>query len=153
MTTPTIASPAGDYVTVTDGLRIPSSEIRFTAARGGGPGGQHVNKVSTRITLNFDVANSPSLSDSQRGIILEKLAGRINQEGELRIIAGEYRSQAGNKAAALARFTELLRQALTPRAKRHKTKPTLGSKLRRLESKARRASVKRLRGAGHGADD
>lgn len=145
MTMPETTSPLREYVTISDALRIPASEIRFTAARGGGPGGQHVNKVNTRITLLFDVAASRSLTDEQRRIIMEKLAGRINQEGTLSIIAGEYRSQAGNKAAALARLIDLLRRALTPRIKRRKTRPTLGSKLKRLEMKTRRGATKRLR--------
>ncbi len=149
MTTPDTTSPLREYVTINDNLRIPAAEIRFTAARGGGPGGQHVNKVNTRITLLFDVAASPSLTDDQRRIIMEKLAGRINQEGTLYIIAGEYRSQAGNKAAALTRFKDILRQALTPRVKRRKTRPSLGSKLKRLESKTRRGATKRLRRVTH----
>lgn len=149
MTTPGIEAPLGERVHIRGNLNIPASELRFTADCGGGPGGQHVNKVSTRVTLHFDVDGSPSLTDAQRLRLREALGSRISQEGELRIVAGEFRSQAANKASAKLRFVELLSRALTPRTPRRATKPTLGSKLRRLESKKKRSSLKRLRGAGH----
>lgn len=146
MTTSESPSRPEDFVTVNPGLRIPASELRFTAARSGGPGGQHVNTTSTKVTLIFDLAASPSLTEDQRRTVFAKLAGRINQAGELRITASEFRSQAGNKAAAVLRFAELLRQALTPRAKRRRTKPTLASRLKRLEAKRLRGGLKRQRG-------
>ncbi|GAB6036546.1 alternative ribosome rescue aminoacyl-tRNA hydrolase ArfB [Fundidesulfovibrio butyratiphilus] len=134
-----------DGVFIEPGLRIPEDELTFTAARGGGPGGQHVNKVSTRVTLSFDVAGSPSLTDEQRRRIMERLASRVNQDGVLRVTSGEFRSQAMNKAQTRLRFAELLRGALVREKPRRKTKPTLGSKLRRLESKKRRSQVKSWR--------
>lgn len=149
MTTPGIEPPLGERVYIRPNLSIPAAELRFTADCGGGPGGQHVNKVSTRVTLHFDVAASPSLNEAQRQRLREALGTRISQEGELRIVAGEFRSQAANKAAAKMRFVELLNRALTPKALRRPTKPTLGSKLRRLEAKKKRSSLKRLRGGDH----
>ena len=145
MTTPGFESPLGERVHIRGNLNIPAAEIWYTADCGGGPGGQHVNKVSTRVTLHFNVAASPSLTDAQRKRLTEVLGTRISQDGELRIVAGEFRSQAANKAAAKLRFIDLLTRALTPRTPRRATKPTLGSKLRRLESKKKRSSLKRLR--------
>ena len=148
MTTPGIEAPPGERVHIRANLNIPAAELWFTADCGGGPGGQHVNKVSTRVTLHFDVERSPSLTGAQRQRLKEALGSRISQEGELRIVAGEFRSQAANKAAAKLRFVELLNRALTPRVPRRATKPTLGSKLRRLESKKKRSSLKRQRCGG-----
>jgi len=145
MPTPESIQPARPFAVINGELRIPAAEIRFTASCAGGPGGQHVNKVSTKATLIFDVAGSQSLTDWQRQVIMEKLGGRINQAGELRIAASEYRSLAANKAAAMTRFIELLRRALVPEVKRKKTRPSLGAKLRRLEAKKRRGAVKRQR--------
>lgn len=139
----TIGSAGGIFIE--PGLRIPEEELTFTAARGGGPGGQHVNKVSTRVTLSFDVAASPSLTEEQRRRIMERLASRVNQEGMLRVTSGEFRSQAMNKAQTRLRFAELLRQALVREKPRRKTKPTLGSKLRRLEAKKRQSRLKSQR--------
>src|SRR5262245_30377304 len=93
-------------------LAIPESEIYFTASRSGGPGGQNVNKVSSRVTLSFDVSASRALSEEQRRIILTKLATRINQDGVLRIVSQRTRSQDMNRTDALDRFSDLLRRAL-----------------------------------------
>ncbi len=137
--------PDGEVVAVNAGLRIPVSELWFTAARAGGPGGQHVNKVCTKVVLHFDVDGSPSLSEGRRRIVREKLAGRINRDGILLLEGGEHRSRTRNKAAVLARFTALLRQALAPRRPRRKTKPSNAAKQRRLSAKKRRSLVKNLR--------
>jgi ribosome-associated protein len=78
-------------------LSIPEHELSFTTARSGGPGGQHVNKVSSRVTLWFNVAESPSLSAFQKRRIMSRLATRINQRGELRVVAQQHRSQIANR--------------------------------------------------------
>ncbi len=153
MSQPAPETPARPFAVINESLRIPAAEIRFTASRSGGPGGQHVNKVSTKATLSFNVAASPSLSEAQKALIGEKLGARIGQDGELRIDASEYRSLSANKAAAMTRFIELMRRALAPRVKRVKTRPSLGAKLRRLEAKKRRGAVKRLRADGRGNDE
>jgi ribosome-associated protein len=141
-----------DFLTVSGELSIPMSEIRFTADRGTGPGGQHVNKVSTRVTLHFQAAGSPSLNEAQRELVLARLKGRVNQEGELKVVAGEYRSQSANKAAALARFAALMRQALARQTPRRATRPTRASKQRRLAAKKQRGFIKTRR-AGPTPDD
>lgn len=139
-----------EYIEITAQLRIPRDELTFSATRSGGPGGQHVNKVATSVTLSFDVAESPSLTEYQRTRISRELATRINREGVLRLTASDTRSQSANKELAIARFTELLAQALKPRKPRRKTRPTLASKRRRLKAKRSRGDLKKKRGRVRG---
>ena len=132
-------------VRITDNLSIPEDEITFTASRSGGPGGQNVNKVSSRVTLSFDVATSTALLDDQRRRILAKLATRINKDGVLRVVSQRTRSQEMNRADAVARFSDLLRRALTPKRPRIKTQISAAAKERRIEEKKKRAAAKQAR--------
>jgi len=129
----------------TDGLAIPLDELRFTASLSSGPGGQNVNRVHTRITLWFDVVNSPSLSEDQKALILRRLASRVSKEGVLRVVSQETRSQAANREAASERFAELLRTALQQEPARRKTRVSRMAKLKRLAEKRRRSVLKRER--------
>ncbi|HMO42615.1 MAG TPA: alternative ribosome rescue aminoacyl-tRNA hydrolase ArfB, partial [Phenylobacterium sp.] len=117
------------------------------------PGGQNVNKVSTAVELRFDVRRSPSLPNDV-AVRLMKLAGRrLTQDGVLVLTAMTHRTQERNRAEALERLVELIRRAAEPPPPpRKKTKPTLASKTRRLESKARRGAVKSARGRPRGED-
>jgi ribosome-associated protein len=126
-------------------LSIPEEELVYVASRAGGPGGQHVNKVSTRITLQFDVEGSPSLSAAQKARLRQVLATRINRDGVLRVACGRHRSQAANRAEALERFAGLLRRALARRKRRRATAVPAAEKRKRLEQKRRRARLKRER--------
>ena len=135
------------------GLSIPGDEIVYTASRSGGPGGQHVNKVSSRITLTFDVAASRALSAEQKRRIRTKLSTRINSEGVLRVIARASRSQAVNRDAAEERFAELLRRALATRKRREKTVVPLSKRRDRLEEKRHHAQIKRERVFRDGKED
>ncbi len=130
---------------ITDGLAIPLDELRFTASLSSGPGGQNVNRVHTRITLWFDVVNSPSLSEDQKALILRRLASRVSKEGVLRVVSQETRSQAANREAASERFAELLRTALQQELARRKTRVSRMAKLKRLAEKRRRSVLKRER--------
>ena len=120
-------------------------EASFKATTSGGKGGQHVNKVATRIELYFDVANSSHLSDEQKEILNHKLSGRISDAGVLRITSSEGRSQFDNKERAKEKFFELIVKALTPLKKRKKTKPSNESKEERLRKKKRLSEKKQLR--------
>lgn len=135
------------------GLWVPEDELVFSVARSGGPGGQHVNKVSTRVTLRFDVAGSPSLSAAQRERILRRLAPRIGKDGVLRVVCGRQRSQAANRREAVERFADLLRQALLPEKRRVATRVPAGEKRRRLDAKRRRGRVKKDRSPPAGQGD
>jgi ribosome-associated protein len=126
-------------------LSIPEHELSFTTARSGGPGGQHVNKMSSRVTLWFNVAESPSLSAFQKRRIMSRLATRINQRGELRVVAQQHRSQIANREAAVERFVALLRDALVQEKPRQKTTVTAAAKRRRVDEKKKRGQVKQQR--------
>ncbi|MGD1146758.1 MAG: alternative ribosome rescue aminoacyl-tRNA hydrolase ArfB [Thermoanaerobaculaceae bacterium] len=132
-------------IEITVGLAIPEGELTFNASRAGGPGGQNVNKVATKVTLTFDVAGSPSLSEAQRARIRERLATRVNRDGVMHVGSQRHRTQGANRAAALERFVELLRDALAEEAPRVPTRPTRFSKQRRIAEKKLRARVKQDR--------
>jgi ribosome-associated protein len=130
---------------ITESLAIPESELSFTTSRSSGPGGQHVNKVSSRVILRFDVAASPSLSDADKRRLLTRLATRISKDGVLRVVAQKSRSQTANRTAAVARFVALLQEALTPQPWRQKTTVSPAARQRRLAEKARRSALKQQR--------
>src|SRR4029450_2501462 len=130
---------------VMDGVLIPENEVRMTASRSGGPGGQNVNKVSSKVTLTFDVHGSSVLSEEQKRKILGKLATRISKEGILQVVSQRTRSQELNRHDALTRFCELLRQALTPQGARSKTRVSGAAKQQRLEEKKKRGLTKQTR--------
>jgi len=127
------------------GVSIPEDELRFAASRSGGPGGQNVNKVSSRVTLTFDVQGSRALSDGHKRIVMKKLATRINKEGVLRIISQRTRSQELNRADVIERFAELLTRALTPALPRLKTRIPGAAHERRIEEKKKRGLIKHVR--------
>jgi ribosome-associated protein len=129
-------------IRVTGSLEIDEGELVFTASRSGGPGGQNVNKVSSKITLGFDVAHSPSLTEYQRGLILRALEPRLTQAGVLLISSSEARSQTANKESAVHRFVAVLAGALYVPKARRATKPTKGSQRRRLDEKKRASQRK-----------
>jgi len=133
-------------IRITDQLLIPQEELKFTASRSSGPGGQHVNKASTRVTLRFDLANSPSLSPDQKQLLLERLPTRINKLGVLRVVSQKTRSQAANREVALERFVELLQQALELRPGRKPIKVPSAAKEKRIAHKKHRGHLKRERG-------
>ncbi len=134
-------------IKITDNIYIPEAELSFTASLSSGPGGQNVNKVSSRVTLWFDVVNSPSLSQDQKDLIIRRLATRIGKDGLLRVISQQTRSQVENRELAIERFAELLRDALRKVPIRKKTRISKGAKLRRLEEKKQRGLLKSRRSA------
>ncbi|MGE0480219.1 MAG: alternative ribosome rescue aminoacyl-tRNA hydrolase ArfB [Phycisphaerae bacterium] len=120
--------------------------------RGGGPGGQNVNKVSTRVTLLFDFAACPLLNDAQKSRIRQRLARRMSADGRLRLVAQSERSQLANRRAAEDRLMELLAAATRAPAVRKATQPTRASQRRRVANKRRRGEVKQQRRRPPGAD-
>ncbi len=135
-------------IEVLPGLSIPEDELRFAASRSGGPGGQNVNKVSSRVTLTFDVQGSTTLSDGHKRAIMKKLATRINKDGVLRIVSQRTRSQELNRADVIERFSELVRRALTPERPRIKTRVPGAARERRIEEKKKRGLIKHVRSKG-----
>ncbi len=123
-------------------LTIPEQEIHFTFSRSPGPGGQHVNKVNSRVTLWFDVDGSPTLSELEKVRLHQRLSTRINKEGRLWLVAFASRSQHANRESALLRFASLLREAFTDEQPRLATKVPKASKRRRLAAKKHRATLK-----------
>jgi len=124
---------------------ISEDELVFKFSRSGGPGGQNVNKVSTRVTLLFDLANCAGFSDGQKKRILKRLATRVNKQGQIRVVSQRYRTQKANRAIVVERLGELLREALKTKPVRKKTKVPEAVKRRRLEEKKRRSILKRQR--------
>ena len=137
--------PTSETLVITPECLIPRSEIRFRTSRGGGPGGQHVNKVETRVELLFDVAGSRALTGEQRDRLLGKLGARIDGAGILRVVSSASRSQWQNKERAVENFVCLVREALKRRIRRKKTRPTSSSRERRLRRKKQHGQTKQLR--------
>jgi ribosome-associated protein len=133
-------------IRITDHIALDESELEESFIRSSGPGGQNVNKLATAVQLRFDVRRSPSLSGEVR-TRLERLAGRrLTRDGVLVITAQSHRTQERNRADALDRLVELIRQAAVRPVPRRPTKPTKASRKRRLEAKKRRGGIKALRG-------
>jgi ribosome-associated protein len=132
-------------IRITDRISIDEQELEERFVRASGPGGQNVNKLSTAVQLRFDVRRSPSLPGDVRAR-LERLAGkRLTREGVIVIIAQRHRTQERNRQDALDRLVELIQAATVAPIPRRKTKPTRGSRERRLETKKHRSSIKGLR--------
>lgn len=130
---------------INDDIVIPSWELRISVSRASGPGGQHVNKTSSRVSLRWNVLTTTALTDDARAMILQRLKSRLTNEGELIIHVESERSQLRNRYIARERLGELIRKALRPVKKRLATKPTLGSKTRRIAGKKKRGLIKKLR--------
>jgi ribosome-associated protein len=129
-------------------LALPDSELSWRFSRSSGAGGQHVNTSDTRVELIWSLDDSTALSPAQKELAATRLAGRL-VDGTITIVSSQYRSQHRNREAARVRLEELLARAVVPPRPRRATKPTRGSKERRLDAKKRRASIKQGRG-NHG---
>ncbi len=127
------------------GVTIPSHDLSWTSVRSSGPGGQHVNKVATKVELRFDLAGTHALSPAAKAQVYRVAKNRINNEGAPIITSQESRSRAQNLGDALEKLAALIRGALKPRTMRRPTKPTKASKQKRLTNKRRTAERKQKR--------
>jgi ribosome-associated protein len=132
---------------INERIAIPLDEFRWESSRSGGPGGQNVNKVSSKVQLRWNPSASPSLPAPVRDRLLQALANRLTRDGDLLVTSQMSRDQARNLADCLAKVRALVRAAALPPKVRRPTRPTQASRQRRVEAKARRAATKRLRRA------
>lgn len=134
-----------DDLLIREDLVIPNYELEITSSRSGGPGGQHVNKTDSRITVRWNIQNTSALNDEQKKLILQKLASYLTSEGYLVVHSSEFRSQAQNKIDALKRLACMVRSALVVAKKRMATRVPRKAKEVRRETKVRRSTIKKLR--------
>jgi len=140
-----IMSENENEIIINENLRIPLSELQYRFSTSSGPGGQHANKASTRVTLAFDVANSPFLDEQLRRVLLKRLAPHLDKAGVLQIHVQESRSQYRNREIANGRFRKLLIAALIKRKRRRPTRPSKATIKKRLETKKKRSQKKKER--------
>ena len=126
-------------------VSIPRHELQLRATRAGGPGGQHVNTSSTRIELLWNVRESRALTDAQRRQVLDRLASRVDAQGNVRVVASAYRSQARNREDAMERLGTMIRKALVVPKARKQTRPSRAAKEKRLISKKHLSEKKQER--------
>ena len=133
------------YIVLSHSLKIPIAELKFKTSRSGGPGGQNVNKLETRVEVLFDIANSPSIPEYIRQRLLNNITSQLDSSGIMHVVVQDTRSQWTNKQLAIERLTDILKSALIVHKKRIATKPTHAAREVRLRTKKVRSQTKRMR--------
>jgi|SRR5687768_16138969 len=134
-----------EAIVITDSLSIPRSELEVKASRASGPGGQHVNKTSSRVEISWNVAQSSALTDEQRAILTSRLASRISEDGSIRVVASDTRSQLRNRQTAEKRLADTIARGLIVPKKRKRTKRPRAADEARLSEKKKHSEKKRER--------
>lgn len=142
-----------DDLRVNSHLVLPARELVVTAARSGGPGGQNVNKVASKVILRFAIASSRVLGERRKSLLFERLKARLTTGGELVLHASRFRDRARNLEDARERLALILREALQSQKRRVATRPTRGSVKRRVQEKRARGDLKRQRKRRSDGDD
>ena len=132
-------------IKINENVTLDENELEFQFVRGSGPGGQNVNKLSTKVLLFFDIDGSGALSDAQKSILKAKLKTRLSKDGIFQLASHKYRSQLANREDVVIRFAEIIRKALTRRPRRIKTKIPKIAREKRLEEKKKQSYKKELR--------
>jgi ribosome-associated protein len=132
-------------VEVRSDIVIPGHELQITSSRAGGPGGQHVNKTDSRITVRWNILTTEALNETQKSRVLAKLQSQLTSDGDFIVHSSEFRSQEQNRQAALVRLAEEIRQALYVPKKRIPTKVSRAAKQNRLDSKSHAGAIKKMR--------
>lgn len=140
-------------IKIAPGLSLADDEVEIHFSRAGGPGGQNVNKVETAVRIRFDAAHSPSLPEPVRRRVIRLAGRRADRHGVITVQARRHRTQQANRRLALQILAELVRKAVREPRPRRKTSPTPAARRRRLETKRRRAGIKRLRRGPSAGDD
>jgi ribosome-associated protein len=135
-----------DDLIINNLVTIPDAELEITTSRSSGPGGQHVNKTDTRVSVRWNLEASAALSDMLRSRVRRNLESRLTESGDLLVHCDTHRSQRRNRDEALQRLAALVREALVPPKFRRKTRPSAASRRQRLENKRRRGDIKQSRG-------
>jgi ribosome-associated protein len=133
-------------IQIAKGIYVPGDALAFKVSRSGGPGGQNVNKLSTRVAVLLDVGRCGSLSDAQKQRILAKLASRADKNGMIRVVCQKHRTQRANRTGAMERLEQLVTDALKIRTVRIDTEVPYGARQHRLDGKRQRGLLKRQRG-------
>ncbi|MGD0784316.1 MAG: alternative ribosome rescue aminoacyl-tRNA hydrolase ArfB [Sedimentisphaerales bacterium] len=132
-------------MTINSKIKISENELEFKISRSSGPGGQNVNKLNTKVAVNFDIENSGALNTEQKEIILKKLAYRLTKDKKLIVVSQQFRTQKANRDYAVEKLEELIGNALKKQKTRRPTRPTRSAVEKRLKSKKMKSLLKRQR--------
>jgi ribosome-associated protein len=135
-----------------DAMQIPEEELEFKTSRSGGPGGQNVNKLNTKVAVSVNIQNCSFLNEEQKALILQKLSSRLTKDNRLIVESQRFRTQRANRDFAIEKLGNIIEEALKVPKKRKHTKPNYSSVQKRLQQKKRRSDIKAQRRSGFGME-